>query len=121
MRVSIRQDFVNFSLQFSGMIQELKAAAKVGDDKDFVMAKSCWNLVVQGLKLLGNWSAAMQETLSWKYCNPCSNEQFLKMGGKKDKKYMPYQCATQYNFTNEEKWVLVEILGLIKGLSKLMV
>jgi len=120
MRGTIRAEFINFSCQFAGMVQELKGAEKAGVDKDFEMASNCWDLVVKGMKLLGSWSAAVHETLSWKYANPCSKEDFIKMGGR-DGDTMPYQCATQYNYSNEEKWVLVEILGLIKGLAKLMI
>jgi len=120
MRGNIRSNFINFSCEFSGMVQELKGAEKARIPKEFEVASNCWNLIVRGMKLLGSWSAAVHESLSWKYSNPCSKDDFLKMGGRVGDT-MPYQCATQYNYSNEEKWVLVEILGLIKGLAKLMI
>lgn len=118
-RNAMRRDFVTYTCQFSSMVQELKM---MGNQiyNDFESAARCWNLVEGGLKLLGTWSALVQETLAYKYDNPCPLDQFQALGGKPGGKEMSYQMATQFNYKNEEKWIMVEAVGLIKGLAKLM-
>lgn len=70
----------------------------------------------QGIKLLTSWTTAVMELYSWKLLHP-TNEY--------DNKECPkdaeaYERATRYNYSREEKYSLVEIIGMIKGLSLLM-
>ena len=79
-------------------------------------AKELMDMAHQGIKLLTSWTTAVMELYSWKLLHP-TNEY--------DNKECPkdaeaYERATRYNYSSEEKYALVEVIGMIKGLSLLM-
>ncbi|KAI5635911.1 cytoplasmic fragile-X interacting family domain-containing protein [Phthorimaea operculella] len=68
------------------------------------------------LQLLSSWCSVLTELCSWKllhptdhtinpYCHPDAEE---------------YERATRYNYTSEEKFAMIEVIAMIKGLQVLM-
>ena len=76
-------------------------------------ARHHYYLALSGLQLLSNWTAVVMEVYSWKLVNPCDH---------RTNKDCPedaedYERATRYNYNSKEKFALVEIIGMIKGLQ----
>ncbi|KAL5460570.1 hypothetical protein EMCRGX_G034022 [Ephydatia muelleri] len=74
------------------------------------------DMALQGIKLLTSWTTAVMELYSWKLLHP-TNEYDNKECPKEAE---AYEKATRYNYSDEEKFALVEVIGAIKGLSLLM-
>jgi cytoplasmic FMR1 interacting protein len=83
-----------------------------------VNCKEHYDLALEGLKLLSRWTATVMEVYSWKLVNPCDTEAQGNKSCPKDAE--DYERATRYNYNSKEKFALVEIIGMIKGLQVLM-
>ncbi|XP_003737710.1 cytoplasmic FMR1-interacting protein [Galendromus occidentalis] len=73
-------------------------------------------LALSGLQLLSNWTCHVTELYSWKLMHPTDPNL---------NKYCPvdaeeYERATRYNYSPEEKFALIEVIAMIKGLQVLM-
>ncbi|XP_026473678.1 cytoplasmic FMR1-interacting protein-like [Ctenocephalides felis] len=73
-------------------------------------------LALRGLQLLSEWTSVVTELYSWKLLHPTDHHQ------NKDcpKDAEEYERATRYNYTDEEKFALIEVIAMIKGLQVLM-
>ena len=78
-------------------------------------ARKHYSLALRGLQLLSSWTAVVMEVYSWKLVNPCDHR------SNKDcpEDAEDYERATRYNYNSKEKFALVEIIGMIKGLQVL--
>ncbi|XP_025103789.1 cytoplasmic FMR1-interacting protein 2-like isoform X2 [Pomacea canaliculata] len=74
------------------------------------------NLALRGMQLLSGWTQQVLELNSWKLMNPTDP------GRNKDcpEKSEAYERATRYNYNSDEKFALVEVIAMIKGLQLLM-
>uniref|UniRef100_A0A4W3JQ47 CYRIA/CYRIB Rac1 binding domain-containing protein n=1 Tax=Callorhinchus milii TaxID=7868 RepID=A0A4W3JQ47_CALMI len=73
-------------------------------------------LALQGLQLLSQWSAHVMEVYSWKLVHPTDKYSNKDCPDNAEE----YERATRYNYTSEEKFALVEVIAMIKGLQVLM-
>ncbi|CEF64678.1 Cytoplasmic FMR1-interacting protein [Strongyloides ratti] len=73
-------------------------------------------LILSGIQLLSSWSSDVIETVSWKLLHPTNNEKNEECPGDAEE----YERATKYNYNFEEKNALIEIIGMIKGLQKIL-
>uniref|UniRef100_A0A8B9K902 Cytoplasmic FMR1 interacting protein 1 n=1 Tax=Astyanax mexicanus TaxID=7994 RepID=A0A8B9K902_ASTMX len=73
-------------------------------------------LALQGLQLLSQWSAQVMEVYSWKLVHPTDKYSNKECPDNAEE----YERATRYNYTSEEKFALVEVMAMIKGLQVLM-
>ncbi|KAH7700938.1 cytoplasmic FMR1-interacting protein 2-like isoform 5, partial [Aphelenchoides avenae] len=74
------------------------------------------NLVLSGIQLLCSWTSDVIETISWKLLHPTNS---------RDNPTCPetaeeYERATRYNYSQEEKAALVEIITMIKSVQRLL-
>ncbi|KAI5109527.1 cytoplasmic FMR1-interacting protein 1-like [Silurus meridionalis] len=74
------------------------------------------DLALQGLQLLSQWSAQVMEVYSWKLVHPTDKYSNKDCPDNAEE----YERATRYNYTSEEKFALVEVIAMIKGLQVLM-
>ncbi|ETO36092.1 cytoplasmic FMR1-interacting protein 2 [Reticulomyxa filosa] len=75
--------------------------------------------MLQGIKHVGDWTCHVQEQVVFKANNPIDASKYATFGGKGGKAEV-YEQITRYNYENELKYAMVEIIGLIKGLSNLI-
>ncbi|XP_077992944.1 cytoplasmic FMR1-interacting protein 1-like [Glandiceps talaboti] len=76
--------------------------------------KDLYDLALRGLKMLGNWTSHVMEMFSWKLVHPVSDTLCP------NKEAEEYERATRYNYTDGEKFALIEVIAMIKGLQQLM-
>ncbi|KAH9489792.1 Cytoplasmic FMR1-interacting protein 2 [Bulinus truncatus] len=70
-------------------------------------------VALNGLTLMSRWTQQVMELVSWKLMNPTKSEDCPE-------KAEEYERATRYNYSSDEKYALVEIIAMIKGLQLLM-
>uniref|UniRef100_A0A673MZD7 Cytoplasmic FMR1-interacting protein n=1 Tax=Sinocyclocheilus rhinocerous TaxID=307959 RepID=A0A673MZD7_9TELE len=78
--------------------------------------RKLFDLALQGLQLLSQWSAQVMEVYSWKLVHPTDKYSNKECPDNAEE----YERATRYNYTSEEKFALVEVIAMIKGLQVLM-
>ncbi|ETO13186.1 component of scar regulatory complex, partial [Reticulomyxa filosa] len=84
------------------------------------MLQQAFELAVQGLKYIGEWTSRVQEQVIYKSNNPISDSKYVTLTGNKNDPAKVYEQITRYNYENELKYAMVEIIGLIKGLTNLL-
>uniref|UniRef100_A0A8C7FPZ4 Cytoplasmic FMR1 interacting protein 1 n=2 Tax=Oncorhynchus TaxID=8016 RepID=A0A8C7FPZ4_ONCKI len=78
--------------------------------------RKLFDLALQGMQLLSQWSAHVMEVYSWKLVHPTDKYSNKECPDNAEE----YERATRYNYTIEEKFALVEVMAMIKGLQVLM-
>uniref|UniRef100_A0A4W6DZ16 Cytoplasmic FMR1 interacting protein 1 n=1 Tax=Lates calcarifer TaxID=8187 RepID=A0A4W6DZ16_LATCA len=78
--------------------------------------RKLFDLALQGMQLLSQWSAHVMEVYSWKLVHPTDKYSNKECPDNAEE----YERATRYNYTSEEKFALVEVIAMIKGLQVLM-
>ena len=76
-------------------------------------ARAHFNLILEGMRLLSDWSGKVLRQSAWKYAHPNTE----KLGPEAQKKYAR---VVKHNYTDEERLVLVEVIACVKGLAAVM-
>ncbi|CAF2046241.1 unnamed protein product [Rotaria magnacalcarata] len=76
--------------------------------------KYLYNMGLTGLQLLSKWTNSILELYCWKLLHPAD---YRKGASKYEDDGEEYERATRYNYSSQEKFAMVEILSLIKGLQ----
>eukprot|EP00485_Elphidium_margaritaceum_P018770 CAMPEP_0202730760 /NCGR_PEP_ID=MMETSP1385-20130828/186801_1 /ASSEMBLY_ACC=CAM_ASM_000861 /TAXON_ID=933848 /ORGANISM="Elphidium margaritaceum" /LENGTH=1334 /DNA_ID=CAMNT_0049397039 /DNA_START=27 /DNA_END=4031 /DNA_ORIENTATION=+ len=118
-RTTIQEHYISFSTSFVIFLHDVRAHRKNPAGIDVAIAARGLELVVRGLKLLGDWTAKLREQIAFKCANPASESDYVTQGGRGGK-YAVYEQITRFNYRSDLKFAMVEIIGLIKGLSNLM-
>ncbi|KAJ2941818.1 hypothetical protein O0L34_g10626 [Tuta absoluta] len=110
----IRDQHQNYISELARYSNEVTTTFKeAGSDAE---NRAVSELCLRGLQLLSAWCSVLTELCSWKllhptdhttnpYCHPEAEE---------------YERATRYNYTSEEKFAMIEVIAMIKGLQVLM-
>ncbi|KAK4321422.1 hypothetical protein Pmani_007761 [Petrolisthes manimaculis] len=78
--------------------------------------KDISELALRGLQLLSEWTSVVTELYSWKLLHPTDHHSNNHCPVDAEE----YERATRYNYTDEEKFALIEVIAMIKGLQVLM-
>ncbi|KAG7171830.1 Cytoplasmic FMR1-interacting protein-like 1 [Homarus americanus] len=78
--------------------------------------KDIADLALRGLQLLSEWTSVVTELYSWKLLHPTDHHSNNHCPVDAEE----YERATRYNYTDEEKFALIEVIAMIKGLQVLM-
>ncbi|KAG0718012.1 Cytoplasmic FMR1-interacting protein [Chionoecetes opilio] len=78
--------------------------------------KDIADLALRGLQFLSEWTSVVTELYSWKLLHPTDHHSNNHCPADAEE----YERATRYNYTNEEKFALIEVIAMIKGLQVLM-
>ncbi|CAH3019681.1 unnamed protein product [Porites evermanni] len=111
---SIREEHVKFISELARYRNEMVTSSN--DPRSDEQYTELTSLALRGLRLLSSWTAQVMELYSWKllhptdkYANPHCPEEAEE-----------YERATRYNYNSDEKFALVEVIAMIKGLYGLM-
>lgn len=74
------------------------------------------DLSLRGLQLLSEWTSVITELYSWKLLHPTDHHQNKDCPQDAEE----YERATRYNYSSDEKFALIEVTAMIKGLQVLM-
>ena len=113
-RESIREQYNTFTAQFSSVLNDIRNARDTNKPVTPEMLQNTFKIVVHGIKLINQWNARVIEQNAYKFSNPISEEKFIELGGKNSKS-KEYEKALKYNYSPEELYALVDVIGMIKG------
>jgi len=102
----------NYVARFTVMMNELKNELKESKVISTQTATAVFDLVLQGVRYLSEWTCRVLEQSAWKYAHPKSD------GIPEDA--VVYERVVRYNYSINERFVLVEFLSFIKGVGSLM-
>lgn len=111
---SIREEHVKFISELARYNNEMITASN--NTRNTEHYKELTNLALRGLRLLSSWTAQVMELYSWKLLHPTDKYANPQCPEKAEE----YERATRYNYNSEEKFALVEVIAMIKGLYGLM-
>ena len=126
-RQKIRADYTDFTTRFSTLLNEVRAFTQAKRIITPKMLQTVFNSVLEGLKLLSTWSAKINEQCAWKYAHPKTDAEYKAMGGKthdaagKPIPGVEFEKALKYNYSPEELYALIDVIGMVKGLAGLMI
>eukprot|EP01091_Cochliopodium_minus_P018721 TRINITY_DN766_c0_g1_i1.p1 TRINITY_DN766_c0_g1~~TRINITY_DN766_c0_g1_i1.p1 ORF type:complete len:1390 (-),score=504.69 TRINITY_DN766_c0_g1_i1:45-4214(-) len=106
----IRLEHHTYVTDLSLLVNELHIYKKLNKETGLGTAQRVYETVLRGIKYLGAWTAAVMMQSAWKYARPNKAEDL-----------QDYERVVKKNYTPEECWTLVEVIGFIKGLSGLLI
>jgi cytoplasmic FMR1 interacting protein len=110
----IRQEHVQIMSRLARYNNEIITSSQFAlSDKS---SKEMYDMALKAVQLLTSWTTSVVEMYSWKLLHPTNHY---------DNKDCPpeaedYEKASRYNYNSEEKYALVEVIAMIKGLALLM-
>ncbi|CAN0347133.1 unnamed protein product [Lampetra fluviatilis] len=113
----IRDDHIRFTSELArhSNSEVVKASGQDSHKTDEQHRELC-DLALRGLQLLSKWSAHVMEVYSWKLVHPTDKFSNKECPDNAEE----YERATRYNYNSEEKFALVEVMAMVKGLQDLM-
>ncbi|KAI2656873.1 Cytoplasmic FMR1-interacting protein 2 [Labeo rohita] len=115
--VQIRDDHIRFISELARYSNsEVVTGSGLDSQKSDEEYRELFDLALRGLQLLSKWSTHVMEVYSWKLVHPTDKFCNKDCPGTAEE----YERATRYNYTSEEKFALVEVIAMIKGLQVLM-
>lgn len=110
----IREDHVKYISELARYSNEVTTTYKESGNDD--ENKETAELALRGLQLLSEWTSVVTELYSWKLLHPTDHHQTKECPPEAEE----YERATRYNYSEEEKFALIEVIAMIKGLQVLM-
>ncbi|XP_066016984.1 cytoplasmic FMR1-interacting protein 2 [Pocillopora verrucosa] len=107
---SIREEHVKFISELARYNNEMITSS--ANPRSDTQCKELTNLALRGLRLLSSWTAQVMELYSWKLLHPTDRYGNPQCPDNAEE----YERATRYNYNSEEKFSLVEVIAMIKGL-----
>ncbi|CAB3252180.1 unnamed protein product [Arctia plantaginis] len=110
----IREEHQNYISELARYSNEVTTTFKeAGSDAE---NKTVTELCLRGLQLLSSWCSILTELCSWKLLHPTDHASNPRCPPDAEE----YERATRYNYTSEEKFAMIEVIAMIKGLQVLM-
>nr|XP_044600538.1 LOW QUALITY PROTEIN: cytoplasmic FMR1-interacting protein 1-like [Equus asinus] len=116
--IQIREDHMRFISELArySNSEVVTGSGRQEAQKTDAESRKLFDLALQGLQLLSQWSAHVMQVCSWKLVHPTDKYSNKDCPDNAEE----YERATRYNYTSEEKLALVEVIAMIKGLQVLM-
>nr|XP_058150780.1 cytoplasmic FMR1-interacting protein 1 isoform X1 [Dasypus novemcinctus] len=116
--IQIREDHMRFISELARYSNNevVTGSGRQEAQKTDAEYRKLFDLALQGLQLLSQWSAHVMEVYSWKLVHPTDKYSNKDCPDNAEE----YERATRYNYTSEEKFALVEVIAMIKGLQVLV-
>jgi cytoplasmic FMR1 interacting protein len=118
-RQIFRNQYNEFTSTFTALLNEVQAYTQAKRIITPKMLTQVFNQVLAGLRLLSEWSSKIKEQAAFKYSKPKSDDEYKRAGGAGGKGH-EYEKAVKYNYTPEELYALIDVIGMVKGLGGLM-
>ena len=139
-RVKIRKEYLDAITLYMSISAQINTHITGNRPIPAVLLQSFYNALLTNLRLLSQWNAKIQECNAYKYAKPVSNEQYAAIkakeqgeagaGGVGAAPHPPstpnsasktegseYEKAIKYNYSAEDLYALLDIMGMVKGLA----
>ncbi|KAL3047775.1 hypothetical protein OYC64_021864 [Pagothenia borchgrevinki] len=116
--IQIREDHMRFISELArySNSEVVTGSGRQESQKTDSEYSKLFDLSLQGIQLLSQWSGHVMEVYSWKLVHPTDKYSNKECPDNAEE----YERATRYNYSCEEKFALVEVMAMIKGLQVLM-
>lgn len=115
----IRNQYGDYLASFSSLSSRINAKPFAKDRTHIESPQRVFDTVLQGLKLLEQWTSCVLEMIAWKFTHPCSTED--KAGFSKDTPGKEYETVGRYNYSKEELSALIDVMSMTKSLAEVMI
>jgi len=111
----MREDHIKYTSELARYSNEVTTTFKETPRTD-IENRTLLDLSLRGLQLLSEWTSVVTELYSWKLLHPTDHHQNKECPQDAEE----YERATRYNYSSDEKFALIEVTAMIKGLQVLM-
>ncbi|XP_052103194.1 cytoplasmic FMR1-interacting protein-like isoform X3 [Mytilus californianus] len=111
----IREDHMSYISQLARHSNEAITTTREAprtDDEN----RELTDLALRGLQLMSAWTQQVMELYSWKLLHPTDQHQNKDCPPEAEE----YERSTRYNYSSDEKFAIIEVIAMIKGLQLLM-
>ncbi|XP_074651924.1 cytoplasmic FMR1-interacting protein 2-like isoform X2 [Tubulanus polymorphus] len=112
---SMREEHTRFVSELARYSNEVTTTQRDYARSDAENKEIC-DLALKGLQNLSLWTLQVMEVYSWKLANHTDPHQNSDCPPDAEE----YERATRYNYSSEEKFAMIEVIAMIKGLQLLM-
>lgn len=112
---AVREDHMTYISQLARHTNEAITTTRESLRTD-AENKELNDLALKGLRLLSAWTQLVMELYSWKLLHPTDPHQSQACPPEAEE----YERSTRYNYSSSEKFALIEVIAMIKGLQLLM-
>lgn len=105
-----------FIADFSQRVTEVRRVLRADKLVSQKASRQMYTMVLRGFRLLSNMTASVLEQSAWKFNNP--SKTFPPDREVHD--IVEYEKVVRYNYDSDERYALVEVIALIKGLSTVL-
>ncbi|VDI44412.1 cytoplasmic FMR1 interacting protein [Mytilus galloprovincialis] len=112
---AIREDHMSYISQLARHSNEAITTTREAprtDDEN----RELTDLALRGLQLMSAWTQQVMELYSWKLLHPTDQHQNKDCPPDAEE----YERSTRYNYSSDEKFAIIEVIAMIKGLQLLM-
>lgn len=111
----MREKYNLYLSKFSNMINQINVRRAAPDFQGFEMGqmKAYTEVVLEGFRLLSGWSGKVLQQSAWKYAKPNTHHELPS-------DVVEYERVVKYNYTEEERFALIEFIACIKSLAGVM-
>ncbi|KAG9149175.1 hypothetical protein Leryth_003177 [Lithospermum erythrorhizon] len=116
---TIRAEHDDFTVRFASALNQLLLTRSVeGADVEWVkeVKGNVYDMVVEGFQFLSRWSARIWEQSAWKFSRPCKDPETSDNSSS----ISDYEKVVRYNYTDEERKALVELISYVKSMGSIM-
>ncbi|XP_052277863.1 cytoplasmic FMR1-interacting protein-like [Dreissena polymorpha] len=120
----IRENHMSYISQLSRHSNEalttmrgkLRSSTTLATSRSDAENKDLYELALRGLQLLSSWTQQVMELYTWKLLNATD----IHSNPNCPKDAETYEKSTRYNYSSVEKFAIIEVIAMIKGLQLLM-
>ncbi|GAA0138862.1 scaffold/adaptor protein [Lithospermum erythrorhizon] len=116
---TIRAEHDDFTVRFASALNQLLLTRSVeGADVEWVkeVKGNVYDMIVEGFQFLSRWSARIWEQSAWKFSRPCKDPETSDNSSS----ISDYEKVVRYNYTDEERKALVELISYVKSMGSIM-
>lgn len=115
-----RQQHANVLSEYTLTMQGIQRNKVESQEIKVELAGRAYDLAISVLGTLSTWTTCIVELVSWKLTHPAEVKTERPGSTGCPPEASNYERVTKYNYSNEEKSSLVELIGFIKGLHGLV-
>ena len=113
----VHMTFDKYGATVSKLLRPIESYVQLGRPVPEDMAQEMKTVLMQGIKLVADWSEAVLKFVGYKYARPRQPD-VLDVDPAEPS--VPYELAVLQNYSSQEKTNLVDMIGYIKGLSSVL-
>eukprot|EP00808_Paulinella_micropora_P032344 g67638.t1 len=118
-RANFRAQYNRVSINLVQCLNQVKWCHSKDQATPIEILYKTFDTVRDCLTVLSNMAGHIKLQAGWKLTHPCDEKEYKAQGGKGGPA-ASYEMATKFNYSGEELYALIDVIGLLKGLGGLL-